>query len=390
VFQPKAFRSMTSGTMILLMLFLIAFEVVFRFSGGDTQAMNEAALQRTRSQLLVNSVYTLAYRPIAEHGQAMRNLQTVLPTFEQGQVFLQANPAADVQNLLQQALNDYLPLIAAIQGIITHSNSMVDPLVVNILVAHERSYLVTMNTLMLLLPQHIEDSAIQLFVIQVVIETVFLAMFLIFIIKFDWKGEREGSQEIKPLPVQSFVRRLILSMLVLVLVLVLVGLGIVPLGRGNETLYFDQVALQQVRCETLAASAVVPASRPTADRTLALSDALVTLLLFQQGQTILLTNGNADVHHHVVQATSEYQTMSTAARALITQPSEAVDPVAVDTIVSHTQGCAAVMNGIVLALQSQMEQQLALIFFAEVGIEGVLITFFDALLLSLHNPSVPT
>ena len=100
------------------MLLLIGFEVVLGFPGTDAHYMNEAALQMTRSQMLINSAYTLEYRPVVEQRQAMRELQTVLPAFEQEQTLLLTNPAADVQNLLQQARVDYLPLLAAVQNII--------------------------------------------------------------------------------------------------------------------------------------------------------------------------------------------------------------------------------------------------------------------------------
>jgi len=385
VFQPKAFRSVANGAMVLLMLFLIGFEVVFHLTGDGSYGVNAVALQRTRSQLLVNAVVILVYRPMIEHEQAMRNLQTVLPAFEQEQALLQTNQAADVQSLLQLALNDYLPLTLAIQSVTrTPSNSTIDPSVINILVAHERNYLATMNALMLLLPQHIENSAIQLFVIQVVIEIVFLTAFLIGMTRVSWEVEKERGTKIK-LPMRFFMRRL----LVFVLTLALIGLEVVPFKRGSEILYLDQANLQQVRCEIFAASALVSTSRPAVEKTLALGDAQVTLLLFQQGQVILLANEDTDVHRHVLQATSEYQTMSTAVQAFIAPSNETVDPTVVNTIVSHTQRCATMMNEIALILQSRMEQKMTLLFFGEVVIESVLIIFFGALFVFSYDPFAP-
>jgi hypothetical protein len=390
VFHPNVFRTFARVTKILLVLLLIGFEVVLGFSGTGTHYMNEAALQITRSQMLINSAYTLEYRPEVEQRQAMRELQTVLPAFEQEQTLLLTNPSADVQDLLQQARVDYLPLLAAVQNIIAQPNSLAKPLEVNIIALHVHSYTVVMNSLILTLPRHFEDLNIQLFVIQIAIEVVFLFVFLFamttFFCELDTYGYAEKkSREKSPLPFVFFVRRL----LVIVLVFVLLGLEVVPLGVGNELANLNQAALQRTRCETFTTSALVLAYRPGTEKTLALSDAQFIISLFQQEQTVLLANGNADVHRQVQRATLEYHTMNTAVQALIAQPSSIVNPSIINTILAHRQSCAAMMNGIVVALQNQIEQQTAVIFFAEMAIEGILILLFGVILFFLQDPFVP-
>lgn len=392
MFHPNVFRTFARITKILLMLLLIGFEVVPGFPGTDTHYMSEAALQMTRSQMLINSVYTLAYRPEVEQRQAMRELQTVLPAFEQEQTLLLTNPSADVQNLLQQARVDYLPLLAAVQNLIAQPNSVAEPLEVNIVALHVHSYTAVMNSLILALPRHFEDLNIQLFVIQIAIEVVFLLVFLFTTTTFldtygyaEKTSKKTRSREKSPLPFAFFVRRL----LVIVLVFVLLALEVVPLGVGNELANLNQAALQRTRCETFTTSALVLAYRPGAEKTLALSDAQFIMPLFQQEQAVLLANGNADVHSQVQRATLEYHTMNTAVQALVAQPGSIVNPSIINTILAHRQSCVAMMNGIVVALQNQIEQQAAMIFFAEVAIEGILILLFGVILFLLHDPFMP-
>ncbi len=390
MFHPNSFRTFTRVTKILFLLLLIAFECVPGLSGGDAYYLNEAGLQRTRSQILINAAYTLQYRPASEHAHAIQDLQMVLPAFEQEEMLLQTNTASDIQDLVQQAGLDYLPLIAATQIILAHPYKMIGPQEVNILALHEHSYLVTINALVLILPRHFEDRNIQLFVIQIVIEVVFLLVFFLAMGTFVWemgrpKSENTTSKETRSLPISFVLRRLT----VFVLVCVLIGLEIVPLGIGNETADLNQATLQRVRCEVITKSALVLAYRPTAEKTAALSDLQITLPLFQQEQATLQSNGDAKVHRQVQQAAGEYQTVSTAAQTLLAASGKTVDSVSVTTIVSHTAGCVAMMNGIIDALQNHMEQQTTLVFVVEVTIEGILILFFGALLLFSHDPFAP-
>ena len=128
--------------------------------------------------------------------------------------------------------------------------------------------------------------------------------------------------------------------------------------------------------------------RPANEKIFALSDVQITLPLFQQEQAILLLNKNAVVHSHVQQATVEYQIMSAAAQILIEQPSRAVAPAIVNTIISHDSKCIRAMNSVAAVLQNQLERQLDLIFFVELTIESVLFIFLGGLLLFSHDPFV--
>jgi hypothetical protein len=391
MFHPKTFYAIARVTKIFLMLLLMGFELVPSLSGGDAPYINQAALQLTRSQQLTNAAYMLAYRPAAEHAQAMYDLQTILPAFEKEQNLLLTNTTSEIQDLLQQARTDYLPIIAALQTIIAHPQSVVDPIEINIIVLHEHSYLITMNALLLILPRHLEDRNIQLFIIQIIIEVLFSIVFIMVMTTFVWemhtqKSDRpEQKPEQKPEQTPFFVKRLI----VFLLLFVLIGLEIVPLGIGNDTAYLYQATIQGARCQTFAKSTFVLAYRPVLERTQALSDVQLVLPLFQQEQATLSKNTNASVHSQTQAARSEYQTMSRAAQALITNPEKAIDPILVNTIVSHASSCLSAEGKITLAIQNQMQQQTTDIFAAEVAIEGAFIIFFGTLLLFTYDPFVP-
>ncbi|GCE14839.1 type IV pili methyl-accepting chemotaxis transducer N-terminal domain-containing protein [Tengunoibacter tsumagoiensis] len=388
--HPKLFRTFARFTKILLLLLLIGFEWIPNLSGGDAHYINEAGLQRARSQMLASATYILAYRPLPEHAQAMHDLQTILSVFEHEQSTLQGNPASDVQDQLLQANSDYLPLVTALQDIVAHPQRAINLLEVNIIALHERGYLVSMNALVLILPRHLEERNIQLFVIQIILEILFLFMFFLAMTTFFWEIGRYGEGRIagrlmNALPIAFFARRL----MIVILILVLVGLEIIPLGVGNEMASFNQAALQRTRCEVLAKSALILAYRPQSERTAALSDIQTILPIFVQEQTTLLRDGDNEVRRAAQQATKEYQIMSAASQSLIRESDGPIDGAIVTTLVSHQSQCFIQMDAIVTALQNKIDYQANQIFLVEILIEGTLIIFFIVLLFFSRDPFVP-
>src|SRR6266568_7308186 len=101
---------------ILLILVLIAFESILPLVDASSY-MNQAGLQRTRSDVLALAMLTLEYRPVSEHAQAISNLQVTLPIFEAEQTLLDANQSSDEQLLLQQMRGDYLAIVASAQTV---------------------------------------------------------------------------------------------------------------------------------------------------------------------------------------------------------------------------------------------------------------------------------
>jgi hypothetical protein len=385
MFHPKTFRTFARVMKILLMVLLIGFELVPSLSGGDAQYINQTALQLTRSQVLVNSAYALIYRPAAEQAQALHDMQHVLPAFEHEQALLLTNPTADVQALLHLINVDYLSLVGAAHAIIAHPEAATTPIQVNIIVEHEYNYVVSMNSLLPILVSHFNERNIQLFIIQIIIEILFIVLFVIAIATFAWELYIHGLEKAPSVPLRTIFSLFGKRAIIILMVFMLIGLEIVALCSGKDAVYLYQATSQRVRCEVLAKSAFVLAYRAPADKALAFSNVQIILPLFQQEQTVLLANSNADVQRQVQQAKPEYQTMLAAGHTLIASPKQTVDSTA-NTIITHRKSCVAAMNGIVHTLQNNMEQRAAQIFAAEVSIEVIFIIFFALLLVFSRDP----
>src|SRR5436853_1355459 len=135
-YKLRAYARAGLVTMIVLLLLLIAFQSVWVTHGSATSLMNEVGLQRTRSQRIVKDVLILAYRSSSqEKAQALNELQTTLPLFQQTQAGLQAGddsrglpkrPPQDIQLLLIQSQSDYVSLHSAGKMILAQPQQ-VDP-----------------------------------------------------------------------------------------------------------------------------------------------------------------------------------------------------------------------------------------------------------------------
>lgn len=163
----QAFVRVLSFASIVLIILLIAFESLLPLVDASSY-LNQAGLQRTRSDVLALAMLTLEYRPASEHAQAISNLQVTLPIFKSEQDLLQANGnnSSDEQLLLQQMKGDYLAIVAASQSVIDNPSKPVDPTQVNIIMAHKDGYRSTMNLLQTVLIHHVENLTWTLFYIE--------------------------------------------------------------------------------------------------------------------------------------------------------------------------------------------------------------------------------
>jgi hypothetical protein len=145
---------------ICLLLLLIGFEMVPINSIRDTQQyIVQAGFQRAR-----RCAYMLRYRPHAEHAQAIKELQIVLPLFQQEQALLLTNSAPEIQFLLQAAQTDYRSIVAAVHVLIVHPAT---PIELAILLVHDRGFFSKMDAVVLLLEQRLEARNAQLLSIRV-------------------------------------------------------------------------------------------------------------------------------------------------------------------------------------------------------------------------------
>jgi hypothetical protein len=163
---------------VLLIAILVGFEAVPITTGSDVQYINQAALQRVRSQVFAKSVYALKYHTDGERAQAISDLQVTLPLFEQEQAVLLSNSAPDVQMTVQATRSDYLALVTAIQSILTHPTTS-NSIEIDIVLSHERGYLTTSNTLITMLQKHADDRILQLFCIKAFIEALVVILIIL-------------------------------------------------------------------------------------------------------------------------------------------------------------------------------------------------------------------
>ena len=181
MYNPRvlyALNQVLRVTCVLLIAILIGFEAVPITAGSDAQYIYQASAQRARSQIFAKSAYVLKYRPDGERSQAISDLQVTLPLFEQEQTVLLANSAPDVQNILQTIRPDYLALVTAVQSILAHPNAA-NAIEIDIVLSHERPYLLTSNSLLTLLQRHSDDRTSQLFYIKVFIEALLVTLIVL-------------------------------------------------------------------------------------------------------------------------------------------------------------------------------------------------------------------
>lgn len=159
---------------ILLLFMLVGFQALPVFSSNDAQYIDQAGLQRTRSQFFAKAALILAYRPDTEKVQAISDLQAAYPLFQQEQAVLLANSQPDVQLTLQTAKPDYLTIVAVVKAVLANSNQTIEPAQVDLILLHSRAYVIAMNNVITILQQHADTQTLQLFTIEIVIEALLL------------------------------------------------------------------------------------------------------------------------------------------------------------------------------------------------------------------------
>ena len=197
----RKFRLLTRIIMpscIVLLLLLAGFQAL-PLSHYEVNYLNSAETQRVRSQILVKSALTLAYRPAAEHSQAISDMQVVLPLFIQEQQALNANRSADVQQAVQLARSDYSALVSSSQSIIAHADKPIDRLQVDILVAHNHGFVNAETEVIAVLLNHEAADQTYLFVLECILDGLLLLLGVFFLISFEvtTKGRSATSKEVK-------------------------------------------------------------------------------------------------------------------------------------------------------------------------------------------------
>lgn len=193
---------------MLLLLFLLGFQSIPVWTGIDADAITAVGNQRVRAEVFARDVQVLQYRSVEMHAQAIADLQAGLPFFEAEEQALANDPRPDVQIVVAAARPDYLAIQSAVQAILAQPDGPVDPIEVTILLQHDRPYLLTMNSVSLILTQSSERKTWFLFWTELTLDLLLLGMALLFAFReerdFAWilshlppsQGEHHGTDDI--------------------------------------------------------------------------------------------------------------------------------------------------------------------------------------------------
>lgn len=164
---------------VLLLVFLVWFEIVPSSSQEDEQYIVNVGFQRERDQLFVNSLYTLQYRSEAEKAQAISDLQSSLLAFQQEQALIWKNPDPGVQGYLHAAQPDYLAITTAVQVLIDHPDNPVNRSELAVILSHDHHFFTSIDALVTFLKQELEIRVTQLMYTKIIMEGVCLLIVLL-------------------------------------------------------------------------------------------------------------------------------------------------------------------------------------------------------------------
>jgi len=176
----RTYMIMSLVLTLFLLLSLVIFNSLALFpSNDDIVVMQQANFQLARDEFLSKDVMVLAYRPLSYHSQAINELQTVLPQFQQVQtgllqgnavLGLPSNPPDNVKAALLASQSDYLAITTAVQHLLAHPDATTpDMIQVEIVLQHERFYVGEMYQVVTLLQQNAEARKTQLIFIKLTI-----------------------------------------------------------------------------------------------------------------------------------------------------------------------------------------------------------------------------
>jgi hypothetical protein len=162
---------------LFLLVILVGFEILPTINGNDDPVIQRLAdLQLVRGEFISRDALFLQYRPVTNHSQAISDLQTILPTFQQVQagllhgdasLGLPSNPPDSVKAALLSADSDYRQIVTAAKNILASSDQAIDPIQVNIILMHDRPYLVAMYGAITLIQQDADARKVQLLIIRI-------------------------------------------------------------------------------------------------------------------------------------------------------------------------------------------------------------------------------
>jgi hypothetical protein len=155
---------------LILLLLTTAFEFLPLHVDDDLSFIQQAELQAAISQRIAKDVLILEYQPTSMHVQAVSELQNMLPVFERRQASLATEPTITlILPTLTDAQSDFVSIDVALKSILANDARPVDPIQVQIIQLHERSYFLAMTQVATQIQQEGEEDKIQILTIEVVL-----------------------------------------------------------------------------------------------------------------------------------------------------------------------------------------------------------------------------
>jgi hypothetical protein len=166
-----------AGVIIILILAILFGLTLYAWANFDPSNITvQAGLQRARSQRIAKDVLILADKPTDEEkAAAINELQLQLDGWEKTQAGLrQGDPdlglprsvPADVSLVLNQAQPDYIAITTATKAILAAKEKPPDPVQVDIILSHERSYYLAMSQVVMLWQAQLDARRWQFFYIE--------------------------------------------------------------------------------------------------------------------------------------------------------------------------------------------------------------------------------
>lgn len=172
---------------IFLLLIILAFEGMPLLPSDNTlNTFHLAARQRVLEERIVKDTLILAYRPSNEHAQAIAELQTALPVWEEVQGGLQIGDQSmgisphlpgDMKMLLLQAQPSFAYIDASARKILARPSSL-DPTQVSIILQNNQGYYLTMGDAVESLQDDINNTVRIYFWIELVMGLLLLLIWL--------------------------------------------------------------------------------------------------------------------------------------------------------------------------------------------------------------------
>jgi hypothetical protein len=173
-----------------LLLILLSFEALPLMPNSTLNTFHLAARQRVLEEHIVKNILVLAYRPQDEHADAISQIQTALPVWEQVENGLQKGDTSlgisprlpqDMKLMLIQAQPDFVYLDTAARKILAHP-SPVDQTELTIVLQHDQGYYIAMAQVVIVLQDDLRGMAIIYFSIELVTGIILMAIWISFLI----------------------------------------------------------------------------------------------------------------------------------------------------------------------------------------------------------------